>query len=86
MSARRARLVPCLLLTGWLVLVAVWVMSNPPFVAPDEFEHYVRAIGIGDGQLIGARDTTADIGSTPSQVAWTRQATRLVAVPAGLDP
>lgn len=75
-----------LVVLGWLLLIAAWVVSNPPFVAPDEYEHYVRAIGIGDGHLIGVKDTTARIGATPQQIAWTRKATRLVAVPAGMDP
>jgi Predicted membrane protein (DUF2142) len=62
------------------------VVTNPPFAAPDEAEHYVRAIGLSEGHLIGRRDTDAHIGIDARQVAWTRQATRLVRVPPGLDP
>jgi hypothetical protein len=61
-------------------------MANPPFAAPDEGEHYIRTLGVSEGHLIDPPDAAADIGVTPKQVRWTRQATRLVAVPAGLDP
>jgi hypothetical protein len=61
-------------------------MGNAPFAAPDEAEHYVRAVGLSEGHLIGAADRNAHIGVTPKQVAWTAQAARIVSVPRGLDP
>jgi hypothetical protein len=45
----KARLLPGLVLLAWASLLAAWVMTNPPFAAPDEAEHYVRAIGLSEG-------------------------------------
>jgi hypothetical protein len=30
-----------------------WAITNPPFAAPDEPDHYLRAIGLAGGQLLG---------------------------------
>jgi hypothetical protein len=73
-------------LAAWVLLLLAWVVSNPPFAGPDEEAHYVRALGISEGHLIGKPDPSASIGATPTQIAWTRPATRLVSLPAGLDP
>jgi hypothetical protein len=80
------RLVPALVLLAWALLLAAWVMGNAPFAAPDEADHYIRAIGVSEGHLLGKADPDARIGATPTQVAWTAQATRLVPLPVGLDP
>jgi Predicted membrane protein (DUF2142) len=85
-APRGARLVPALALVAWALLLAAWVMGNAPFAAPDEAEHYIRAVGVSEGHLIGTADPSARIGVTPTQVAWTSQATRVVSLPAGLDP
>jgi hypothetical protein len=61
-------------------------MGNAPFAAPDEAEHYVRAVGVSEGHLIGKADRNAHIGITARQAAWTAQAARIVSVPRGLDP
>ena len=82
----KARLVPGLVLLAWASLLAAWVVTNPPFAAPDESEHYVRAIGLSEGHLIGKSDPNAGIGLGARQVAWADQAARLVSLPAGLDP
>jgi hypothetical protein len=78
--------VPALLILGWALLLAAWVVGNPPFAAPDESDHYIRAVGISEGHVIGKPDPGARIGVTPTQVAWTAQEARLVAIPRGLDP
>jgi hypothetical protein len=78
--------VPALVILGWALLIAAWVVANPPFAAPDETDHYLRAVGVSGGRLIGAPDPGARIGVTRTQVAWTAQEARLVAVPRGLDP
>lgn len=80
------RLVPALVLLAWGLLLAAWVMGNAPFAAPDEADHYIRAIGVSEGRLLGKADPSARIGVTLTQVAWTAQATRLVSLPRGLDP
>ncbi|HYB22316.1 MAG TPA: DUF2142 domain-containing protein [Solirubrobacteraceae bacterium] len=82
---RRVR-VAALVLAAWALLLAAWVLANPPFAGPDESDHYLRAIGIGQGHLIGASDRDARIGVDARQIAWTRQAARLVTVPGPLDP
>lgn len=84
---RDPRAVPALLLAGWALLLAAWVVGNPPFAAPDEVEHFIRAVGVSEGHLIGAvprGERTA--GSTAAQVAWTAQAARVVSLPVGLNP
>ena len=39
------------LAAGWALLLAGWAMSNPPFAAPDEPAHYLRAVAVGGGSL-----------------------------------
>ena len=85
-TAHWSRLLPWLVLVAWALLLAAWVMGNAPFAAPDEAEHYVRAVGLSEGHLIGTADRNAHIGVAPKQVAWTAQAARIVSVPRGLDP
>ncbi len=93
MSAGATRL----LVLGWYaVLAVVWAMTNPPFAAPDEAAHYLRAVGISDGSLVGARAHLSGPGlevklvtpqePSPRQLAWVNQATRAVGVPPGLSP
>jgi hypothetical protein len=75
------------LLVAWALLLAVWVISNAPFAAPDEVEHFIRAVGVSEGHLIGQKDPGALTGgATPRQRAWTAQAARLVSLPGGLNP
>jgi hypothetical protein len=40
-----------LLAAGWALLLFAWAMSNPPFAAPDEPAHYLRAVAVGEGSL-----------------------------------
>ncbi len=93
MSASATRL----LVLGWYaVLVVVWAMTNPPFAAPDEAAHYLRAVGISDGSLLGRRAHLSGPGldvklviprePSPLQLVWVNQAARAVAVPPGLSP
>lgn len=46
-----SRLVP--LLFGAFLLLAglAWAVANPPGIGPDEGAHYVKAIGVGGGDL-----------------------------------
>ena len=80
------RLAPWLLLAAWALLLAAWAVGNPPFASPDETDHYIRAVGISEGHLIGKADPSARVGATSRQIAWTAQAARLVSLPAGFDP
>jgi hypothetical protein len=85
-AARVGRLAPWLLLAAWALLLAAWVVGNPPFAAPDETDHYIRAVGISEGHLIGIADPGARVGATERQIRWTAQAARIVMLPAGFDP
>ena len=77
---------PLLLLAGYALLLTAWVVGNPPFAAPDEANHYLRAIGISQGELVGERSGYEDAGLNPKQAAFTRQTATQVTVPAGLAP
>ncbi len=63
-----------------------WAFANPPFAVPDESAHYVRAVGIAEGQLVGSPAPEARIGASPAEIRWTRSTQRAVVVPARLDP
>jgi hypothetical protein len=94
-------LLPCLLVAVYASLGFAWAMTNAPFGAPDESQHYLRALGIwSDGQLAGphAKYTgpvrTEDgrwvapnpaIKDTPGTL-WRRKLTRAVTVPPGKSP
>jgi hypothetical protein len=78
--------VPALVLVAWALLLASWVMGNPPFAAPDEADHFIRAVGVSEGHLIGTADPTARIGATPILIRWTSQEARIVLLPPDLDP
>jgi hypothetical protein len=82
----KARTLPLLLALGWLLLVAAWIGGNPPFAGADEEWHYLRSVGIMQGDLVGDAAPDARIGANEKQIAWTSQATRYVDVPAGKAP
>jgi hypothetical protein len=46
MSARRFGL---LVLVGFLLAQAVWILTVPPFRGIDEFDHSFRAAGVASG-------------------------------------
>jgi len=75
-----------ILITGWVLLTAAWVAGNPPFEAPDEADHYIRTVGVANGQVLGQPAPDEQFGATPRQIAATQQVTRLVDIPAGFDP
>ena len=86
MTRGRGSGAPLLLLAGYALLIAAWVVGNPPFAAPDEANHYLRAIGISQGELVGARSGYEDSGLNPKQSAFSRQTATQVTVPPGLAP
>jgi hypothetical protein len=81
-----AKTLPVLLALGWLLLAAAWIGGNPPFAGADEEWHYLRSIGIAQGQLVGDPAPDARLGANEKQIAWTSKATRFVDVPAGKAP
>src|SRR5690242_20247494 len=79
---------PVLLCIVYAILLLCWGGANPPFTAPDEWSHYLRALGLSGGHLIGEPYTypVPAPGTALQQrsYAWINQAARLVVIPAGL--
>ena len=85
--ARSTRIsVRWLLLCSYAVLGVSWVFSDPPFSGPDEAAHFLRAVGISNGALIGPPAPGPLIGLDPLQQQTIDATTRAVTVPAGLSP
>ena len=89
----RARsLAPGLVAVSYVLLVAAWVGANPPGAAPDEPAHYVKALGAGGGDVLGApvqgqfRSHAPRWGATSSQTAWQERTSRVFEVPPSLAP
>ncbi len=74
------------LVLGWTLLALAWVFANPPFAAPDEMDHFVRALGISDGILIGDAAPHVNLGADPAEIKFDKSTQRAVWVPAALDP
>ncbi len=91
---RRARsLAPWLVAVAYLLLVAAWVGANPPGAAPDEPAHYVKALGAGGGDVLGAplpgesrSPEQRRWGATSLQMAWQQRTSRVFEVPPSLAP
>jgi hypothetical protein len=80
------RFAPWLVGIAYAVLALAWAITNPPFHAPDEWAHYLRAVGVANGQLVGAPARYRDPASTPQQQVFDAQLARAVTVPPGLSP
>lgn len=94
-TRRRASLV--LVAVAYALLLAVWVVTNPPGAAPDEVNHYLRTLAVGRGDVVGRPNPQlADpaVGATLAKTSgadalkasWAARGARLVHVPAGLGP
>ncbi|MDQ2761491.1 MAG: DUF2142 domain-containing protein [Actinomycetota bacterium] len=68
------------------LLMLAWAMTSRPFAAPDEASHYLRALSISNGKLLGRKVPYRLAGLTPATQAWTNHDTRAVTVPAKLSP
>jgi hypothetical protein len=66
--------------------VLAWTFGNPPFASPDESAHYVRAVGVGQLDLLGDEAAFPEGYLPDPQLSWINQATREVDVPSGLSP
>jgi hypothetical protein len=80
--------------------MTAWIVGNPPYGGPDEWHHYVRAVSIGHGQLVGEPagldGAKAIVGPVrprylsskvyDAQLQWVAQHTTRVHVPAGMTP
>jgi hypothetical protein len=74
------------LATGYVLLLLAWVFATTPFAAPDEASHYLRALSITNGHLLGAKIPYREVPLTPTQSAFVDQDTRAVQTPAALTP
>jgi hypothetical protein len=77
---------PALAALGLTLLLAAWVTATRPFEAPDEWAHYLRALSITNGRLVGPKVPFVNVLATPTQAAWMAQDARGVVVPARLAP
>ena len=69
------------------LLLGAWLFSTLPFQAPDEASHYLRALSITNGQLLGRKTLyTEPSPITSTQRRWTSGNTRAVDVPGHLSP
>jgi hypothetical protein len=69
------------------LLLAAWMMASQPFAAPDEASHYLRALNIANGHLLGPRVPYPRFPwLTPPQLAFADHDTRGVLVPAPMSP
>jgi hypothetical protein len=57
-----------LLCAGYLVLLVSWAQSNPPFAAPDEPDHYLRAIAVAGGAVRASEEVRVPAGLWSEQV------------------
>jgi Predicted membrane protein (DUF2142) len=79
----RTRLV--LVGVGLALLLMAWVVATRPFDAPDEASHYLRALTIANGHLLGPKVPYPRWGA-PAQNAWAQQGARGVTVPVAFAP
>jgi hypothetical protein len=66
------------------LLMVAWVFSTPPFGGPDEAAHYLRAVSLANGQLLGPRVPFK--APTAQQGAWVDHDVRGVHVSRALSP
>ena len=79
--------IPAAVVAVYLVLGVTWAVTNAPFTAPDEAQHYLRALGIRtDGALAGPRTEYTGPILAPKATEWRRKLTRAATVPPGMSP
>ncbi len=74
-------LVPACVLAFFALLGVVWALARPYGASVDEEAHYVRALGVSTGDLIGEPDTWRYNPLTPAQQRTIDAATRRVDLP-----
>lgn len=69
------------------MLLASWTMSNPPGSAPDEYAHYLRAVGVGRGEIVlDERPAPLPGEAGDPALRWQQQQSRVVEVEGRLSP
>jgi hypothetical protein len=72
---------------SFTLLVIGWVAATTPFGAPDEVWHYLRALNIANGHILGSKvPYEPSWWITAAQRAFVDHDTRAVSVPASLAP
>jgi len=71
---------------GYALLIAAWTLGSAPFSSPDEWAHYLRALGMAHGELIGAPVAYSNPQLDPRQEAWVAQSARSIMVQPGMAP
>jgi hypothetical protein len=68
---RAPRTTVALIGAAFILLISAWIMATTPFGAPDEASHYLRALTITQGRLLGPRiHYPTQPGMTPQQAAF----------------
>ena len=80
-----------LLIAGFALLALAWAFTNPPGAGPDEAANYIKAVGVGQGDLLGVRGPLPPAQAAPFspdalRLAWSNSTTRWVRVPPHLVP
>lgn len=76
-----------LLMLGAALLVVAWIPATLPFGAPDETAHYLRALNIANGHILGPHiPYTTSLPIPALEEAWASRNNRAVTVPARLNP
>jgi hypothetical protein len=68
------------------ILIAAWIMSTSPFAAPDEQSHYIRALGLSQGVILGKKVPYPNPGLTIPEQVFLNRDTRAYLVPPGMSP
>jgi hypothetical protein len=84
--SRSPRLPTIVLITGFVSLSTGWFFSSPIGAAPDEEAHYVRAVGISEGRLVGDPITFSRGSESVAALNFYEGVSRAIWVPARLDP
>jgi hypothetical protein len=82
---RSRRIGLALFVVSYAALVAAWLVGNPLGRAPDEPLQYVRALGVGSGQIFGERTKITWPGYTDAQREWSDHEIRIFDLPAHLS-
>lgn len=79
---------PVLVAVAYLLLGSAWLVGNPPGASPDENAHYLKALAAGRGELHLDRrpPPPPDAESLDERGRWHVVTSRLVRIPAGLNP
>lgn len=79
---------PALLILGYMLLLTSWGVSNPPASAPDEYAHYLRALGVGRGEFTPDQLPMpyAGVEPEPTNMRWQRKQSRMIEVEGSISP